>query len=551
METGPDGEPTIPTEQRTGWEKMAAEYKDAGIKVLIIGQYYAHNPEGTDAVDVSGRKIDMACFYQPKFYEWMRETIVAQAKAYSEFGIFGGFMFDDGAQVRVDCCYCETCKAGFMEQYGKEPPAFEVHEGTGTLADDDVLLQWEQFQRAGFERYLQAQSEAVRSVSDELMMLTIPSDSFYYGRLLNANMAREELATNSGALIQRIERTQVKDWYLYQAFPFPRLPEAGEKGLQFWGVGCHISANSPKLVLCTEGPFLQHRSRMQVMSPAEIAQMTRITVTEGANAICYWQSGAYTAYYPEGYSGMGEAYSEIVQLEAMLQARTPHPAEVGLLYSTTTEVMEQPWRTNLNERWVHLHSFEGTAFAMMRGNVAYRIVMEDELSDGDLDGLAALVLPNVRFISGGARETIEEAAAAGMKLYAAGECVAMVGAQAVDYDVSYWHRRIQAGYRQIGYLNTHYAQAEKELLPLLREDVAPAVSVSSRMGISKLYDAGDGMVLMIANWDLHRSTEATVESAHGYGMVDMLSGEQLGTLGEGSQVALEVPAGGWRILKLR
>ncbi len=551
MEMGPDGKPHVPNSHRGGWEKMEAEYNDAGIKVLIMGQYYTHNPDGTGAVDVSGRDIQMACLNQDKFYEWMSAVIIAQAKAYSEFQVFGGFMFDDGAQTRVDCCYCDTCKALFSQRYGKEPPPFEVHEGTGVVADDDVLLEWEEFQREAFERYLQAQAEAVRSVSDDLLMVTIPSDSFYYGRLLNANLSREDLRRDSGALIQRIERTQVKDWYLYQAFPFPRLPEAGEKGLQFWGVGCHISANSPKLVLCTEGPFLQHTSRMQMMSPAEIEQMTKVTVTEGANAICYWQSGSYTAYYPEGYDGMAAAYSDILKIEQILEARTPHAAEVGLLYSTTTEVMEQPWRTNLNERWVHLHSFEGTAFALMRGNVPYRIVMEDQLADADLGSLTALVLPNVRFLSAGAQSTIEQAAATGMKVYAAGECVTVAGAETVDYDVTYWHRRIQAGYRQIRYLNTQYAEAEKDLLPLLRRDTDPPVSVSSRMGISRLYDVGDEMVLMIANWDLHRPTEATLRSPMNYTAVDTLSGEELGDFGGADELTLRVPAADWRIIRLR
>ncbi len=551
MEPGPDGKPRVPEKHRAGWEKMQKEYAGTDIKVLIMGQYYTHNPDGTDAVDVSGTKIEMACLYQDKFYDWMREVIIAQAKGYAEFDIFGGFMFDDGAQTRVDCCYCDTCKRLFKDQYSKEPPPFEVHAGTGVVADDDVLLQWEEFQREGFERYLQAQSQAVRSVSDDLLMVTIPSDSYYYGRLLNANLPREKLRKDSGALIQRIERTQVKHWYLYQAFPFPRLPEAGEKGLQFWGVGCHISANSPKLVLCTEGPFLQHLSRMQVMSPGEIEQMTKITVTEGANAICYWQSGGYTAYYPEGYDGMADAYADIVKVEDMLLAREPYPAQVGLLYSTTTEVMEQPWETNLNERWVHLHSFEGTGFALMRGNIGYRVVMEDEIADGALDGLKVLIVPAARFLSKSAHDVIEKAAAAGLKVYAAGECAEIGGAATVEYDVTYWHRRIQAGYRQIKYLNTQYAEAEKELLPLVREQIDFPVTVSSRMGISRLYNVGDDLLLMIANWDLHRATKVTLTGADIQTAVDVLSGEKVGALGDADELTVKVPAAGWRILKLQ
>ncbi len=550
MEQTADGQPRIPDSHRKGWEKLEKEYRGTGIKVLIMGQYYTNNPEGTDAVNVDGHKIEMACLYQDKFYDWMRDTIVAQAKAYSEFDVFGGFMFDDGWGMRVDCCYCDTCRRLFKEQYGKEPPPFEVHHGTGVIPDDDALLQWEQFQRKAYNRYVKAQAEAVRSVSRDLLMVTIPSDSYYYGRLLNANMTRDELRRDSGALIQRIDRIQVKDWYLYQAFPFPRLPEADEEGLQHWGVGEHVTANSPKLILSTEGPFLQHYNRMQMMGPDEIAQMARITVTEGANAICYWQSGAYTAYYPEGYDGMGEAYADVSAMQETLAARNPYPAQVGLLYSTTTEVLEQPWELNLNERWVHLHSFEGTAFALLRGNVWFRIVMEDEIAEGGLDGLKVLIIPAARFLSKSAHSAIQQAVAAGLRVYTAGDCVGIARAQDVKYDVTYWHRRIQAGYRQTKYLNAQYADAEKELLPLVRGAAQPPVTVSSRMGISKLYDVGDELLLMIANWDLDAPTEATITSAGSHEVTDMLSGDNLGRLGGPARLEVTVPAGGWRVLKL-
>jgi len=553
MEQGTDGEPQIPDSHHHGWEKMQKEYAGTRIKVLIMSNYYTHNPAGTEAYDVKGRKLKMACLHQDEFYEWMRQTIAAQAKAYSQYDIFGGFVFDDGWGTRVDACYCGTCKQLFKEQYGKEPPPFEVHEGTGVVSDDDVLLQWDEFQRRAYNRYVKVQSEAVRSVSDELLMLTIPSDSYFYGRLLNANMTQEELAPTAGALIQRIERLQVKDWFIYQSFPFPRLPESGEEGLQPWGVGGHITANSPKLILSTEGPFIQDYSRVQMMSPAEIEQMAKITITEGGNAICYWVSGAYSAYYPEGYDGMAAAYSDVAKVEETLTAREPYPAKVGLLYSTTTEIMEQPWKTNLNERWVHLHSFEGAAFALLRGNIWHRVVMEDEIANGALEGLKALIVPAVRFLSKNAHEAIEKAAVAGMKVYTAGACVQITGAEAVDYDVTYWHRYIQAGYRQIKRLNTHYAEAEKYLLPLVREQIAPPVTVSSRMGISKLYNVKDGLVLMITNWALDAPAEAKITCMNTYTVVDMLSNEKVGNLGDLARVSLftvTIPPAGWRILKL-
>ena len=550
MSLSPDGMPEVPEGQRAGWEKMQKEYAGSGIKVLIMSNYYAHNPAGTEAYDVGGRKLGMACLYQDGFYDWMRETIVAQAKAYGEYDIFGGFVFDDGWGTRVDACYCERCKRLFSEQYGKEPPPFAVREGTGVVPDDDAVLQWEAFQRAAYDRYVEVQSKAVRSVADDLLMVTIPSDSYFYGRLLNANMQRAELAPNAGALIQRIERLQVEDWSIYQSFPLPRLPEAGEVGLQPWGIGHHITANSPKLILATEGPFIQHYSRVQMMSPAEIEQMARITITEGGNALCYWVPGAYSAHYPEGYEGMAAVYADVGKVESMLMSRAPYPAQVGLLYSTTTEVVEQPWKTNLNERWAHLHSFEGTAFALLRGHTWYRVVMEDEIVQGALEGLKVLIVPAARFLSESAHAAIEKAVAGGLKVYAAGSCAPIAGAETVDYDVSYWHRRIQSGYRQIEYLDAHYAEAERDLLPRVRNRLELPVRVSSPRGISKLYETGEGLVLMIANWDLGAPAEVVISGTQARAVVDMLSEKKVGEVGD-AELTVTVPAAGWRILKLR
>jgi len=544
------GKPCVPAAVRLGWRKLEDAYEGAGIKVLIMSNYYTRHPEGTDAVDVSGAKIKMACLYNDMFYQWMHEIIIAQAEAYSEFSVFGGFVFDDGWGTRVDCCYCEECRGRFREMHGKQPPPFEVHEGTGVVADQDVLLQWDAFQRAAYERYVDVQAAAVRSVSDDLMMLTIPSDSFFYGRLLNANLAREELPAKASALLQRIERLQVKNWFLYQSFPLPRLPEKNEKGLQHWGVGAHFTANSPKLVLSTEGPFIQHSARLQMMSAAEIEQMARITVTEGADTLCYWAAGAYTAYHPDGYDGMADVYADVQKLGSSWQGRTPFPTHVGLLYSTTTEVLEQPWRQNLSERWLHLHSFEAMAWSLLRGNIWSRTIMEDEINSGALSELSVLLVPSVRFLTESNRLAIQDCIEQGLRVLCLGECVDIPGAELVDCDVTFWHRCIQTGYRQRANLDAQYEELERQLLPKLRKHLDYPIKVSTALGISKLYRSGNALLLFIANWDLHAATEAIVTGLEAYEVRDALSGKIVHVDNGVGRVIVTVPAAGWRVLRL-
>ncbi|MBT3379645.1 MAG: hypothetical protein HN742_23565 [Lentisphaerae bacterium] len=541
-----EGRPVLSDAQQARWEALQAIYGTTNVRVLIMSNYYAHPPEGTEAVDVSGRPLAMACLRSDRFHSWMHDRITAQTKAYSAFSVFGGFVFDDGWGTRVDACYCDHCR----EIFGDTPPTFAVREGTGIVPDDATELRWDAFQRQSHERYIRTQSSAVREVSDDAMMLTIPSDSFFYGRLLNANLPREELALSASALLQRIERMQVRDWHLYQSFPLPRLPEGDEEGLQPWGIGAHFTADSPKLVLCNEGPFIQHTSRMQMMSPAEIEQMIRITVVEGAQRMCYWASGAYTGYHPDGFAAMARVYEEIRPIESLLASRTPFPARVGLLYSTTTEVLEQPWRENLSERWQHLHSVEATAWALRRGGVWHRIIMESDLPAAAAADLDVLILPSIRFVSQAAADALETAMASGTAVVALGETVDIPGATRPAHDVTFWHRCIRDGYRQSSNLDLHYENAEEHLLPLIRSLSPGPVAVSAQHSVSALHCVGKDLLLMAANWLRTETDDVVLTAQRPFRITDAESGEDLGIVSANAKRTVSVPPAGWRVLRV-
>ena len=549
LETGPDGEPVIAEKYREAWERALKLYEGTGAKVLLMSQLYTREPKDTQAVDFFGRKHDMACFRQEAFLDWMREKIVGLAKAFGKYEAFGGFMFDDGVQVRVDCCYCDTCRRLFKEQHGIEPPPFEAHKGVARVADDDPLLLWEQFQRESFEMYLRTQSEAVRSVSDDLLMVTIPSDAYYFGRFLNIEVPPEESRLGSGALLQRIERIFPRDWHLFYTFPMARLPERAERGLQTWAYGGHITAHSARIISQPEGPYAPVYGRSQYMSPAEIQRMARVTLTEGAKAICFWTGASTLPYYPEAFDALAPVYADIKEIEDILMQRRPVPASVGLLYSTTTEVFEQPWTTTTSERWQHLHAFEAVAYALLRSNLPFEVVMEDDLV-GRLGQLDALVLPAVRFLSESAARAIEGAVADdGLRAVAVGPQLPLKGAVESPCDPLIWHRWASQGYRQEEHLNDQWREIALHLIPLLRPAVRAPVQVFSEQAIAKLYRVeGGDLLVMIANWDLDEPTEVVVEGSRPGGTTDAISGRDLGKLEEG--ISLEVPPAGWRVIRV-
>ncbi len=548
VEDGPDGEPVIAAKQRDLWEHALQLYEGTGVKLLLMSQFYTREAEETRAVDYFGRTHDMACFRQPAFREWMRNAIARIAKAFGSYEAFGGFMFDDGAHVRVDCCYCDVCRQLFAEQYGIEPPPFEVHRGSRRVADDDPLLLWEEFQRESFEMYLRTQSDAVRSVSSELLMVTIPSDAYYIGRFLNVAVKPEDSRIGAGALLQRMERLHPRHWQIFYTFPMARLPEVTETGLQRWAIGNHITAHSARIMGQPEGPYAPMYGRVQYMSPHEIERMARVSITEGANAVCFWTGATSLPYYPEAFDALADIYADVAQVQELLAQRRPLPANIGLLYSTTTEVFEQPWEENTNERWRHLHAFEGLAYSLRRANVPFDVVMEDEVTAESMARLDALILPAARFLTASVAAAIEDAVERdGLRVLVTGECANIPGATVTTCDPNIFRSWATSGYRQEEYLDRQRSEVQQKLLPHLQPLIQTPINIYGDRVIGETYRAEDGSLLaFIANWDLDEDAEALIGGAGK--LEDALTGEQLGELNQ--PVTLTVKPAGWRIVRV-
>ena len=548
LERGPEGEPVIAAKHREAWERVFKLYEGTGVTVLLMSQFYTHEPAATQAVDFFGRNQDMACFRQQTFQDWMREKLVGLAKAFGNYEAFGGFIFDDGVHVRVDCCYCDLCKSRFRQQHGIDPPPFEARTGVGRIADDDPTLLWDEFQRKSFEIYLHTQSEAVRSVSKDLLMVTIPSDAYYFGRFLNVEVPPEDSRIGASALLQRIERIYPRNWYLFYTYPLARLPESTERGLQPWAWGTHLTAHSARIISQPEGPYARTYGRLQYMSPAEIQRMARVTLTEGADSLSFWAGTSTLPHYPEAFDALAAVYADLKEVEDVLVQRRPVPASVGLLYSTSTEVFEQPWVTRTSERWQHLHAFEAVAYSLLRSNLPFAVVMEDEVSSQRLAGLNCLVLPAVRFLTRSAAQAIEDAVADDqLTAVTVGPHLPLKGAIEAPCDPLLWHRWAAKGYRQEEYLNEQRRLLGVHLLPLVRPALRTPIRLFSEGVIAKLYriEGGD-LLVMIANWDLQHPTQVVVEGRGS--ATDLLAAKELGKLDKG--LSLMVPPAGWRLLRV-
>ena len=544
------GKPTIDPKVREPLERFLRLYGDAGIKVLLESNFYARPPKGTACVDAHGRTIRMGCFNNDAFLAWMAQAIRDMAHCFSAYDAFGGFLFDDGVQVRVDCCYCETCRRLFKEKHGVDPPPFGPAEETARLAPDDPRLLWDAFQRQAYARYQRTQAEAARSVSKELVLASIPSDSFFFGRHLNAQVARDATTPTHSARIQRIDRLHVRHWHIFQSFPIPHVVPDGT-GQEPWGIGCHLTTPSPCMILHQEGPLIETMGRQQFLSPAEIRRALHTTLAEGAHAIGFWESARAIPHYPGAFDAIGAVGAEARGLDAVLQERRPFPSRLALLYSTATEIAQQPWRDNTIERWRHLHAFEAMAYALTRRSVEFHVVLDTELDDQALAALDVLILTGVTHLSRPVAERLEKAIAT-QKLMVLTDptCLSLEGAKTCRFNPDYWLKRQQQGYRQTRYLDQQAHQITAKVVPQLRLFSLQPVQLASGGCFAKLFAGERGAVLaFVVNWDTRQSSQARLSLRETSTVRDEVSGKELGRVSAGKALDLELEPAGWRVLR--
>jgi hypothetical protein len=341
--------------------------------------------------------------------------------------------------------------------------------------------------------------------------------------------------------------------WLFQAFPFPRLPEATEQGLQPWAVGCHISRGSTELVEFVEGPLrIIDGQEREFASPAEIRRLARFTVAEGAPGISYWGWPDGLSVYPEAFDAIADVHRDVGALGGVRAGLRPYPVAVGVLYSTSTEVLEQPWRSNTLERWQHLHAWESVLYTFRRSHVLHRVVLESEVNEASLAGLQVLVLSGVRFLARPVAEQIEARVRQGrMQVLADSESIHLAGATVVEFDPYFWYQKQLDGYRQPRYLEEQRRRLAKTLVPRLLEVTGQKRLVDADNVVSFAYlDARAETVLFVVNWDLDQSAEALLPGVTLGQVRDLLASPGSAPAAVAGGVSVSVSPAGWRVISL-
>ena len=512
---GEPGAPRLDPGVEPELDTFMALYADHGIRVLIEANLYSRPPEGTECVDAHGRTVHIGCFRNRRFLEWTAQTIRDLATVFARYKAFSGFLFDDGVQVRCDCCYCDACTRAFRDKYNVAPPDFTPAEGTAQVDERDPRLLWDTFHQDAYSRYLRTQAEAAAAVSAGLLCLTIPSDSFFFGRHLNSTAARDATPLNAGARLQRIDRHHIRHWRTFQSFPILRLTPHGS-GRVPYATGCHLTTPSPCMILQQEGPLFETHGRQQFLSPAEISRLMRVSVTEGTDALGFWENSTVFPHYGPGFEAIGSVAADVERLHPLLRQRRPFPAKVGLLYSTTTEVLQQPWSHNTLERWRHLHAFEACAFALTHASIQFRTILDSELSDDEPSDVNVLILAGVTHLTTALVEQLERAVDADrLTILADPGSLPIRGATIVRFDPHLWFRSQFEGYRHQDRLVEQAQEIRTHLLPWLDVPALQPVWAQSDSCLVKLFGAENGsLLLFVANWDTRNSAGVTL-SAHG------------------------------------
>ena len=542
--------PALDPDVQPALDEFMALYADHGIRVLIESNLYSRAPKGTECVDAAGRTVRIGCFNNERFLEWMSQTVRDLATVFVQYDAFAGFLFDDGVQVRCDCCYCEVCTRAFRDRHGMPPPEFTPAEGTAQIDGRDPRLLWDAFHQDAYSRYLRTQAKAATDVSAALLCLTIPSDSFFFGRHLNSTAARNATPLTAAARLQRIDRYHVRDWRTFQSFPVLRVVPHGS-GREAYATGCHLTTPSPCMILQQEGPLFETHGRQQFLSPGEISRLIRTTVAEGADALGFWENSNVFPHYSQGFQAIGSAAADLERVRPLLRDRRPFPAKVGLLYSTTTEILQQPWSHNTLERWRHLHAFEGCAFALTRASIQFRTLLDSDLGDEVLDDLSVLILPGVTHLTTDVAERIEQAAdAGGLTVLADPTSLQLRAANLVRFDAHFWFRSQLEGYRHQVRLMEQAGEVLSHLLPRLDVPTLQPAWAQSDSCFMRLFNAEDAsLLLFVVNWDTHNPSPVALCAGGSWRLLEEPVAEDTDLHQPRQRLDATIPAAGWRVFR--
>ncbi|MBI2422393.1 MAG: hypothetical protein HYV27_06150 [Candidatus Hydrogenedentes bacterium] len=237
---------------------------------------------------------------------------------------------------------------------------------------------WQTFHRGLVERYFLDYSEHVRTLNPGLYQMVAPQDNLFAPAETRWGIQREAFA---------------KD------FPINACTSEAELGSDFYAY--HYPGQSATYTLlrsfAPEKPLLNLSNRIAVPETAPDRWNYRYVRTLLWEGVMSGVSGMVLApdspiyRSPDALEGYAVGAAEIMHLAKRVRDFQNAPAEVGILFSDASKILEDGHQ-HLKSA---LYAFEGSSFAGYK----VRYVTESECEAGVLEGLKVLILPETPAIS--------------------------------------------------------------------------------------------------------------------------------------------------------
>lgn len=309
----------------------------------------------------------VACLNSPH-----REYILAVAQELAANYDFDGYWFDCfGWWGRVTCCYCETCRAKYQEDTGRNLPS------TAHMIRDEwrPYLQWRQRINVLIWREV---TEAVRAVNPNLTL------------------------THNGAL------QPWADLSLYDYDDYVSSEYHYNEGLGNLSLQCRKSRSlKPHTPFEIEIWRFFNRTndtlRGYQIRPLPMHLVEMSTVLAHGGLIQY-----YDQINPDGslegrsLEGLSSAYDAVRERESWLDTRDPISYS-AVMWSHATEIYAQP---ELAE--IHRIGLEGAHHALMEEHLPLAVLNDQQVTCGEFGDNRVVVLPSVTCLSSNQVDQLEQ-----------------------------------------------------------------------------------------------------------------------------------------------
>ncbi|MDD5599152.1 MAG: hypothetical protein PHV82_14490, partial [Victivallaceae bacterium] len=350
------------------------KFKGSGIKVSIIPDLWrmVFEPEKSLLTrDRWGRTGKFRCFADQTAL--LEKAVCFLVSELSSFPNFGGICLDDEAAVMAGGAMNKEIVSGFEKEYGMKVPPLNMYADIphGIISDRNPILLWNHYQQKCLLNFHLKLVAAIKKLRPECPVYIVPADSWICGKTISIPNSPPE--TTKTYRLGQLDASALNGFHLYTQYSFHAIDDSGwDKKIATGQCQAQfIPPDSPRTVIPIYDPCAVSEKSISVTA---FRRYVLQTFAEGESGIGYWPVAAFT---PAHFSAAADLDKNFIKPFCEKTGNLSRlPGRAAILFSTSTYIFNDIWKTNPIERFRHNHQCDALAYFLLKRGIPFDIILE-------------------------------------------------------------------------------------------------------------------------------------------------------------------------------